>query len=71
MINVNIIITIIISTCIIKERAIKQGTLNKVFFYKLIKGLKDHRYIKDKCKISLQRLIAIARSGTFLTANNR
>ena len=53
MINVNIIITIIISTCIIKERAIKQGTLNKVFYklIKLIKG-KDHRYIKDKCKMA-------------------
>ena len=29
--NVNIIITIKISTCITKERAIKEGILNKVF----------------------------------------
>lgn len=52
IINVNMIITIKISTCITKERAIKQGTLNKIFYklIKLIKGLKDHRYIKDKCK---------------------
>ena len=69
MINVNIIITIIISTCIIKERAIKQGTLNKVFYklIKLIKG-KDHRY--GTSKTIVRWLIAITRSGASTAANN-
>ena len=45
-----------------KRESNSRGNLKRSFFYKLIKlikGLKDHRYIKDKCKISLLQPITV------------